>query len=94
MNVFDARSLPYETYSMGKSLKHATNERPPRISNMGEGWHCGVDKLSSISVEDYNYFYPTTEDVSRYRIFKVLKNKNDAAPDLKNILAKKNSNLD
>lgn len=69
LNTSDVRSLPCEACDMGKSIKYATNERRPRISNVGERWHCYVDNISPISVECYKYFCLTNDDVFRYRIF-------------------------
>ena len=78
---------------MGKPVKYTTKERLPRMVNVGEGWHCDIGSLTPITMEGYKYFCLTTEDVSRYRIFKALKHKNDAGAELKTILSKANIRL-
>ena len=78
---------------MGKSLKYTTNERKPRMSHVGEGWHCDVGSISPVTMEGFAYFCLTTEDVSRFRIMHSLKRKSDAAEALKSILIKANLEL-
>ncbi|POS82386.1 hypothetical protein EPUL_004785 [Erysiphe pulchra] len=76
---------------MGRSLKYTTKQGQPRMNNVGEGWHC--DTLNPPSIEGHNYFCLTTEDVSRFRIFRALKKKSEAADELKHILTKVNLDL-
>lgn len=90
---WQVESLPCEACDMGKSLKYKTFERRPRMKNVGEGWHCDVGTLNPVTMEGYGYFCLTTDDVSRYRIFRALKKKSDAADELKSILSKTNSEL-
>ena len=89
----DVKNLPCEACDMGKSVKHTTKERKPRMENVGEGWHCDVGTLNPISIDGYGYFCLTTEDLSRFRFFRALKTKNEAAEELKNILSTANANL-
>ncbi|KAI0995048.1 hypothetical protein K3495_g13133, partial [Podosphaera aphanis] len=86
-------SLPCEACDMGKSLKYTTVDRKPRMKNVGEGWHYDVETLNPVTLEGYGYFCLTTEDVSRYRIFRALKKKSDAADELRSILSKANFEL-
>ncbi|KHJ34176.1 hypothetical protein EV44_g3800 [Erysiphe necator] len=88
----DVKSLPCEACDMGKSVKFTTSSRRQRMENVGEEWHCDVGSLSPMSLEGYEYFCLTKEDVSRYRIFRALK-KSEAAEELKTILSRANSEL-
>ncbi|KAI0996238.1 hypothetical protein K3495_g11941 [Podosphaera aphanis] len=78
---------------MGKSLKFLTKEQLPRMRNVGEGWHCDIGTLNPLSIEGHGYFCLTTEDVSRFRSFRALKKKSEAADELKRILSQANSDL-
>ena len=89
----DVKSLPCEACDMGKSVKFTTSNSRQRMENKGEGWHCDVGSLNPVSLEGYEYFCLTTEDVSRYRIFRALKKKSEAAEELKTILSRANSEL-
>ena len=44
-------------------------------------------------MEGFGYFCLTTEDVSRYGIFRALKKKSDAADEMRSILSKTNAEL-
>ena len=93
MTPKDVENLPCEACDMGKSIKHMTVDRRTRLKNVGEGWHCDVGSLNPESMEGYRYFCLTTEDVSRYRIFRALKQKSEASAELKSILSRVNTDL-
>ncbi|KAI0991066.1 hypothetical protein K3495_g17121, partial [Podosphaera aphanis] len=63
------------------------------MRNVGEGWHCDIGTLNPLSIEGHGYFCLTTEDVSRFRFFRALKKKSEAADELKRILSQANSDL-
>lgn len=93
LNPKDVESLPCEACDMGKSVKHTTKNRRDRMTNVGEGWHCDIGTLNPLTMEGYGYFCLTTEDLSRYRIFKALTHKNEAARELRGILTNANMEL-
>ncbi|POS87584.1 hypothetical protein EPUL_001804 [Erysiphe pulchra] len=93
LDVSDVKSLPCEACDMGKSLKYTTRDSRSCMEIVGEDWHCDIGSLTPVTMDGYKHFCLTTEDVSRYRIFKSLKHKNEAGAKLKAILSKANIRL-
>lgn len=82
----DVIRIPCEACDLGNSVKNTTSERRERAFNVEEGWYCDVRSIRPKTIEYHSYFCPKTEDITQYKLFKQLKFKNDAGPELISIL--------